>query len=408
MMADRSPTGLIIGAGTMGAGIAQVAAMGGWNVLLSDTESAIAVRAIAGIHRALDKLVDKGKLIPAEREAAASRLSVADREAEYSSVELVIEAIIEDFDTKVRALKQALASVSPLAIIATNTSSLSVTGLGMAIGRPQQTVGMHFFNPAPILPLVEIIAGRETDPAVARRAAEIARAWRKTVVRASDTPGFIVNRVARPFYLESWRMVEEGVASIDRIDRALRDLGGFRMGPFELTDMIGQDVNTASSRSVWEQLGRPARLAPCRLQESLAATGRLGRKSGRGAYDYATDPPTPTIDVPRTAPAVSAKLSDTIRAFVTRAISEHRASSDTEAYIVARVLVALINEAAWTCHDGVATDADIDTALKLATSYPRGPLEWAASIGLDHCRTLLLALNESVSDRRFAPSPHLG
>jgi 3-hydroxybutyryl-CoA dehydrogenase len=392
----------IIGAGTMGAGIAQVAALHNWNALLNDVDEATTRKALDGIRAQLARLVEKGKLTADQRDAAASRLRAVVDRSDLKDCDLLIEAIVENMDIKSRVLRDLIPALKGDAIIATNTSSLSVTKLGEAIGKPQRTVGMHFFNPAPILPLVEIIRGERTDAAVADRAAAIATSWGKTVVRAKDTPGFIVNRVARPYYLESWRILEDGYATVDQIDRTMRELGGFKMGPFELTDMIGQDINTASSRSVWEQIGKPARLAPSKMQEQLVKEGRLGRKTGRGAYSYAGETPQVDVVTPRHPRAPSPQLQNAVEAFINAA--GIGAATFEQHFILARVLVAVINECAHAADEGIATPADIDIALKLATSYPRGPLEWARTIGHRTCAALLLALNATVDDDRFKPT----
>lgn len=405
MMTQPGHCVAILGAGTMGAGIAQVAALHNWNVMLIDVDEATTREALDGIRAQLGKLVDKGKLTAEQRDAAASRLRAAVDRSDLKHSDLLIEAIVENMDIKSRVLRELIPALNPDAIIATNTSSLSVTKLGDAIGQPQRTVGMHFFNPAPILPLVEIIRGEQTLPKVADRAAAIATSWGKTVVRAKDTPGFIVNRVARPYYLESWRILEDGYATVDQIDRTMRELGGFKMGPFELTDMIGQDINTASSRSVWEQIGQPARLAPSHLQEQLVKEGRLGRKTKRGAYSYADETHHVDIVTPRHPLASSPQLRNAAEAFIKAA--GIGAATFEQHFVLARVLVAVINECSYAADEGIATPADIDTALKLATSYPRGPLEWASAIGHRTCASLLLALNATVEDDRFKPARSL-
>ncbi len=251
---------------------------------------------------------------------------------------------------------------------------------------------MQFFIPAPLMKLVEVIAGRATDPAVVDRAEAVARAWGKITARAADVPGFIVNHVARPYYLEAFRILEEGLADAAGIDAAMRDLGGFRMGPLELTDLIGQDVNAATTRQVWEQLGRPPLLRPSALQERLVRQGHLGRKTGRGVYVY--------VGQERGGAAVAVErrplpADDTLRRAVadfTSAATERKAD-DLAAYVFARILVAVITQAALAYERGVAGMADIDTALRYGTNYPRGPFEWAGSIGDEKCARLLAALN---------------
>ena len=400
-MAESSPPTVgIIGAGTMGAGIAQVAATSGWVVELMDVDEPTVRAAIDGIGRRLDRLVEKGRLAPEKRDDAAGRLRVAGSPLCFSACDLLLEAVVEDLEAKAAVLRANIGQLPADCVIATNTSSLSISRLGDAIGQARRTVGMHFFNPAPVMKLVEVIGGEQTEPSVVDRVAQIAKGWGKQVARAADVPGFIVNHVARPYYLEAFRILEDGVAGAEQIDDALRDLGGFRMGPLELTDLIGQDVNTATTRSVWEQLGRPPLLHPSRLQERLVAEGRLGRKTGRGVYDYEGETPSPAVDVKRKPLALGDPLRDAVDAFVARA-TEAR-GGEVPHYVFARVLVAVIAQAAVAHERGVAEPADIDRALKYGTNYPRGPFEWAQAIGHDLCRRLLEELDAASADGRFA------
>ena len=391
----------IIGTGAMGAGIAQVAAVSGWPVFMLDLDEATVQQAIDGIIKRIDRQVDKGLLTPEQRTEIIPRLQVAKSARDLKDCDLVIEAIVEDLAVKAMVLSRVLHELPKDGVIASNTSSLSITKLGDALGpsSASRVVGLHFFNPAPLMPLVEVIAGVKSSPDALKRVTLIAEAWGKTVVRCNDTPGFIVNRVARPFYLESFRIVEDGYAGAEEIDKAMKDLGGFKMGPFELTDLIGHDVNSATTQSVWEQLGKPARLRPSKLQSQLVHDGHLGRKSGRGAYSHEVDPPVPTLAFTRRSLAVSDRLHEAIEQFVPQATDQ--IGSTLEKYVFARVLVSIINEAAWAFTEGVATAADINTALKLGTNYPKGPLEWAEEIGYSVCGELLDAFNESVVDRRF-------
>lgn len=395
----------ILGAGTMGAGIAQTAATSGWDVRLSDVDEATAAAAIEGIARRLDRLVEKGRLTAAQREAALGRLHASGDVGAFGDCDLVIEAVVEDLQTKIDVLSRVAKVVSDRCILASNTSSLSIGRLGMGIGDPARTVGMHFFNPVPLMPLVEIIAGPETRDEVAERAAAIAREWGKTPVRAKDTPGFIVNRVARGYYLEPLRMLGEGIAGIDEIDRIMRTLGGFRMGPFELMDLVGIDVNYTVSTSVYEQLGRPARLKPHPIQKTLLERGTLGRKSKQGFYSYQHEHPLPAVPVERASFELPEMVYKAVRLFSDKATDV--GGSITEQYVFARTLVAIINEAALAVDEGVASEADIDTAMKLGTNYPKGPLEWAEQIGRRTCRFLLDQLNEVADDRRFAAAAWL-
>jgi 3-hydroxybutyryl-CoA dehydrogenase len=390
----------IIGAGTMGAGIAQVAAAAGWTVSLKDVDAAVCNRAIGGIRKRLDRLVEKERMTPDERDAAASRLSMATADGDFARCGLVIEAIIEDLDVKSKVLREIIPALSDECIIATNTSSLSVSELGRRIGEPRRTVGMHFFNPAPLMKLVEVIAGDETDSAVVDLVAEIAQSWGKQVARAADVPGFIVNHVARPYYLEAFRILEDGYATPEAIDGTMKTLGGFRMGPLELTDLIGQDVNAATTRSVWQQLDRPPLLRPSDMQERLVADGRLGRKSGRGVYLYPSETPTSDIEIRHAPPVTNDGVREAASGFVSRATDQ--TGDDAQQYIFARILIAIIAQAALAHQRGVATPADIDTALKYGVNYPQGPFEWADRIGRDACVTLLDELNRTVDDDRFA------
>jgi 3-hydroxybutyryl-CoA dehydrogenase len=402
---QQNPTVGIIGAGVMGAGIAQLAAGHGSDVRLLDVSVGVVRNAVAGIANALVRLVEKGKLTEAERKATLGRLRVAFGPADLASCQLVIEAVAEKLDVKLDVFQNVKAHTASDTIFASNTSSLSITALGRALGESRRMVGMHFFNPAAVMPLVEVINGEETDPAVADQVANLARAWGKTVVRASDRPGFIVNRVARGYYLEALRMLGEGIAPLDEIDRVLRDLGGFRMGPFGVMDLVGIDVNYGVSESVWQQLGRPARLRPHPLQAGLLARGDLGRKTRRGFYDYSIDPSAPVVSAERKPFQPSQAVQAAAEAFTDQATGRH--GTPREDYIFSRTLVTIINEAALALDEEVASAADIDTAMRLGTNYPKGPLEWASIIGKGRCRDLLSALNDEAPDGRFTPARSL-
>jgi 3-hydroxybutyryl-CoA dehydrogenase len=323
---------------------------------------------------------------------------------------VLIEAIVEDAAIKASVLRQLLHALPRDAIVATNTSSLSVSALGEAAGCPQRFLGMHFFNPAPLMALVEIIAGTQTDPAVVERAAAIAESWGKHVARAADVPGFIVNHVARPYYLEAFRILEDGYAGVDEIDRVMRALGGFRMGPLELTDLIGQDVNAATSRSVWQQLGRPPLLHPSAVQERLVRQGDLGRKTKRGAYDYGSEPPLPAIPIERHPLQMTPELRGAVNELARRgtrlgvAGGEPQAHEELAEYIFARIVVSIIAQAHLARDRGVATAADIDTALRYGTNYPRGPFEWTERIGRERCARVLEGLAASPQGERFRVS----
>ncbi len=276
----------VVGAGAMGAGIAQVAAVGGHRVLLLDNRPEAAEAAVANLRAQLGKLAAKGKLSAAEAEAAGQRLQAAHQLSELAEAGLVIEAIVENLAVKQKLFSDLEALASKDCIFATNTSSISITAIGSALKQPERLAGMHFFNPAPVMALVEVVSGVATAPAVAAALHATATAWGKTAVYAKSTPGFIVNRVARPYYAEALRVVAEGAADPATIDAVMRESGGFRMGPFELMDMIGHDVNFAVTRSVWNAFFNDPRFLPSLIQQELVDAGYLGKKSGRGFYDY--------------------------------------------------------------------------------------------------------------------------
>lgn len=276
----------VIGAGTMGGGIAQVAASAGHPVLLLDADDTAAERAIEGIGGRLARHVDQARLEATERDAILARVSPVKEIRELAPAGLVIEAVLEDVDVKSDVLAELESVVDGEAIITSNTSSLSITALGRTLDRPARFVGMHFFNPAPVMELVEVVSGLDTDPAIAQCVAETARNWGKAPVLCRSTPGFIVNRVARPFYGEALRIAEEGVADPATVDAVLTGAFGFRMGPFALMDLIGIDVNLAANEGVWRGFNFDPRYAPTALQREMVAAGRLGRKSGRGYFNH--------------------------------------------------------------------------------------------------------------------------
>ncbi|MFI5703691.1 3-hydroxyacyl-CoA dehydrogenase [Streptomyces xanthochromogenes] len=281
-----SRTVAVVGTGTMGQGIAQVALVAGHAVRLYDAVPGRAGEAADALAGRLDRLVDKGRLDAAERDAALARLHPAAGLAELADAALVVEAVLEQLPVKQELFAALEDVVGADCLLATNTSSLSVTAIAGKLRHPGRFVGLHFFNPAPLLPLVEVVSGFATDETAATRAYETAKAWGKTPVRCTDTPGFIVNRIARPFYAEAFAIHEERGADPATIDAVLRECGGFRMGPFELTDLIGQDVNEAVTRSVWESFFQSPKFTPSLAQRRLVESGLHGRKSGRGWYAY--------------------------------------------------------------------------------------------------------------------------
>jgi len=286
----------VVGAGAMGAGIAQVAALAGHPVRLFDLRADAARQAVDSQRAQLAQLAGKGRLDAALAEAASARLSAVSELAELAGCALVIEAIVEQLEAKQALFRQLEAIVGDDALLASNTSSISLTAIAAPLTRPQRLAGLHFFNPAPRMALVEVIAGLATAPEVIDTLMATARAWGKTPVRAKSTPGFIVNRVARPYYAEALRLAQEGAASPATLDALLREAGGFRMGPFELMDMIGHDVNFAVTSSVWRGYFHDPRFLPSLMQQDLVEAGFLGRKRGRGFYDYRDGAAMPQAD----------------------------------------------------------------------------------------------------------------
>lgn len=303
MALDKKVRVLVIGAGAMGAGIAHVAALAGHPVYLYDTQAEAIDRGLAGIAKDLDFLVSKGKLSAAEREATMARLTAITDLTNAADAGLAIEAIVEKLEIKQQLFLQLERLLGAEAILASNTSSLSITAMAAPLARPERLAGLHFFNPAPRMKLVEIVSGLATDPAIAATLYDTARAWGKVAVHAKSTPGFIVNRVARPFYAEALRVANEQAAEPATIDAALREACGFPMGPFELMDLIGHDVNAAVTRSVFDAYFGDKRFTPSLIQHDLVLAGRLGRKSGRGFYDYAAGAVRP--DAQTEAPAAA-------------------------------------------------------------------------------------------------------
>jgi 3-hydroxybutyryl-CoA dehydrogenase len=300
----KDSTIVVAGSGAMGSGIAQVAAVAGHRVRLYDNNPEAVERAIAAIAKAFARLVEKGRMGAAEADLARERLQPLRAVADAGDAALVIEAVVEDLDVK-RALFAAFeAVVAPGCILATNTSSISVTAIAAKLTRPERLVGMHFFNPVPLMALVEVVLGVATDKAVADTVAATATAWGKHPVLARSTPGFIVNRVARPYYAEALRLLQEGAADAATIDAVLRDCGGFRMGPFELMDLIGHDVNFAVTRSVFDAYFGDQRYLPSTVQQELVNAGFLGRKSGRGFFRYGegVTMPAPAVEAPQACP----------------------------------------------------------------------------------------------------------
>jgi 3-hydroxybutyryl-CoA dehydrogenase len=382
MTLDSSTLVGVVGAGAMGTGIAQVAAAAGHRVVLADSMPDAVDRARASIVKAVAREVEKNRMPSEAADALISRIDfqTAPLEGElrpYLRCGLVIEAIVEELAAK-RSLMQRLSLVPRNVVLATNTSSLSVTAIAAACQQPERVIGLHFFNPPPLMPLVEVVPRVGGEMPLVDQAVQLMRAWGKTSVVASDTPGFIVNRVARPFYGESIRILEEGIADCATIDWAMRDLAGFRMGPFELMDFIGNDVNYAVTRSVYEGMFHDPRYKPSITQQRLVEAGRFGRKSGRGYYDYSSD-----------------------------ARPEATKNSALGQRIVDRVLAMLMNEAIDAVYMRVASPADVDLAMTRGVNYPKGLLAWADELGASTVLERVDRLHSAYAEDRYRPSPLL-
>jgi 3-hydroxybutyryl-CoA dehydrogenase len=353
----------VVGAGTMGAGIAQVCLQAGHEVQLHDVDHQQIERGRDRIAAGLEKLVEKGRLTPRDRQQMLDALHDGHTlEGLAQEADIVIEAALEDLDLK-RTIFEALGhSAGPDTILATNTSALSVTEIGAASGKSAQVLGLHFFNPAPVMPLVEVIATAQTSPATLERALSFVQGLGKKPIVSADSPGFIVNRVNRPFTLEALRMLEAGEAGVEQVDRAVVS-AGYPMGPFALMDLVGIDVNLAVATALWQGFDEAVRFQPSAIQRGLVDADRLGRKTGEGFYLYADGRST----------GLSPKLAQ---------VGLQAPEARTDAEIVERVELAIINEAYHAAGEGVAQPPDIDLAMKLGANHPYGPFERAGQLGL--------------------------
>lgn len=366
----------IIGSGAMGSGIAQVAAMAGHEVRLYDSREEALIQGRDSILASLNILASKGRMTDPESKAVFGRIYPVQSLDAMRDAGLIIEAILESEPEKARVFSALESIVSPETILATNTSSLSVTALARPLQHPERFLGLHFFNPPILMKLVEAIPALQTDPSTLTQAVDRMRAWGKVPVIAGDTPGFIVNRIARPYYSEALRIAEERIATPAMIDEAMRRLGGFRMGPFELMDFIGHDVNEAVTRSVWTATHFEPRYQPSHLQVNLVRAGWLGRKTGRGFYRYPEDP---ARDATGTGQEVLQPIFD-------------------------RIIAMLVHEAADALYHGVAGRDDIDTAMTLGVNYPKGLLRWADELGAKWCVDQMDALFAHYHDPRYRGS----
>lgn len=369
----------VIGAGTMGAGIAQVAAQAGHKVVLTDTNSEQLLKAEKQINSSLDKLVEKGKFTEAFAKEVKDNLSYSIHLYEHQDATLVIEAIIENLAVKHELFKQLEQIVAPNCVLASNTSSLSIASIGACLQNPSRFLGIHFFNPATLMPLVEVIPGVATEIQVTNFVEELISKWNKTVVVCKDTPGFIVNRVARPFYGEALRIYEEGIADFATIDWAMTQIGGFKMGPFTLMDYIGNDINYTVTETVFAAFYFDPRFKPSFTQKRHMEAGFLGRKSGRGFYDYSENAPVPKA-------------------------TENTALGQS---IFERIIVLLINEAVDAVFMQVASPQAVDLAMTKGVNYPKGLLVWADELGPAWVLEKLENLFAEYGEDRYRPNPLL-
>ncbi len=364
----------VVGSGAMGSGIAQVAAMHGHQVVIFDANATAIEKSKTGLEKVLNGLQEKGK-IPAAKEIL-DRFTFASDIASFQGCGLIIEAIIENLQVKQQVFADLENVVDSDCILATNTSSLSVTLIASACQKPERVVGIHFFNPAPLMPLVEIIPAVQSDESIVENSRNIINSWGKTTVLAKDTPGFIVNRVARPFYGEAIRIYEEGIADFATIDWAMKEFGGFRMGPFELMDFIGNDINYTVTETVFREFFYDPRYKPSFTQKRQVESKRLGRKTGRGYYSYAEGVQMPEPD----------------------------RDEEKGKYIFQRVLVMLINEAVDALYLHIASREDLDIAMTKGVNYPKGLLHWCDEIGAAKIYDHLKNLQDIYGEDRYRPS----
>lgn len=367
----------IIGSGAMGAGIAQVFATAGHEVLVYDANADALVRAEKNLAITMEKLVTKNKYTADKAEAIQQAIHYVKELEAFASADLVIEAIIEDLSVKQQVFKNLEEVVSSSCVLASNTSSLSIASIAAACEKPERVIGIHFFNPAPVMALVEIIPAVQTDPALAEQIKALIADAAKLPVITKDTPGFIVNRVARPFYGEAIRILEEGVADCETIDFAMTSIGGFRMGPFELMDFIGHDVNYRVTESVFEAFFYDPKFKPSFTQKRLFEAGYYGRKSGKGFYSYSEDA---HRNEPQHDPVLLEK-------------------------IFKRILLMLINEAADALFLNIANRDDLDTAMTKGVNYPKGLLQWADEYGLEKIQQDMDQLYAYYHEDRYRLSP---
>ncbi|WP_439480589.1 3-hydroxyacyl-CoA dehydrogenase NAD-binding domain-containing protein [Chryseobacterium aquaticum] len=369
----------IIGAGTMGIGIAQVAATNGCKVCVYDANAKQVETATVGLEKTLTKLVDKQKISSEKMTEILANISIATELKDFKDCELIIEAIIENKEIKTKVFTELEKHVSESCVIGSNTSSISITSLGAELQKPERFIGIHFFNPAPLMPLVEVIPSLLTEKSLAEKIYSLMKDWGKTPVIAKDIPGFIVNRIARPFYGEGLRIVEENIATVEQVDDAMKTLGNFKMGPFELMDLIGVDVNFSVTKTVYNEYFYDPKYKPSLLQQRMSEAKLHGRKTGKGFYDYSEG-------------AVKAEpVNDDV----------------LYQQIFMRIISMLINEAVEAKRLGVANDEDIELAMQKGVNYPKGLLAWGKEIGYSKISETLQNLYEEYQEERYRQSPLL-
>ncbi len=369
----------VLGAGTMGAGIAQVAAQHGHSVVLVDVNTDALAKAKTNLDKVLSKLVEKAKISESDKQQTLDRILFSAQFEDFKPCGIVIEAIVEKLEIKHAVFQQMEAVVSDNCILASNTSSLSIASIGSVLQNPTRCIGIHFFNPAPLMPLVEIIPAVQTSEETVHQSKALIDSWKKVTVVAKDTPGFIVNRVARPFYGEALRIYEEGVADFATIDWAMTQFGGFKMGPFTLMDYIGNDVNYTVTETVFESFYYDPRFKPSFTQKRHKEAGYFGRKSGKGFYDYAENAP----------------------------VAKPTENEELGQLIFERIIVMLINEAFDALFLRIASRKDIDLAMTNGVNYPKGLLAWADELGLEWVLHRLETLYNEYQEDRYRPCPLL-
>lgn len=369
----------IVGSGTMGIGIAQVAATSGCDVFLYDTNSAQTEKSLLILKNTLHRLVEKQKISAKKNEEVFNKIKPCNNLQDFATCDLVIEAIVENKEIKTKVFQNLEEIVSENCVISSNTSSISITSLSSELKNPERFIGIHFFNPAPLMPLVEIIPGLLTDKNLPHQIYDLMVSWGKTPVIAKDVPGFIVNRLARPFYGEALRIAEEHIATPEQIDDAMRTLGNFKMGPFELMDLIGIDVNFAVTKTVYQDYFYDPKYKPSLLQQRMSEAKLLGRKTGKGFYDYAENAQNPV------------------------------AEKNEELYqqIFMRIISMLINEAVEAKRLKIANDEDLELAMQKGVNYPKGLLAWGKEIGYGKISETLQNLYEEYQEERYRQSPAL-